>query len=288
MTYEKLNVDLIFVTGMSGAGRSTTLKILEDIGYNIVDTLPPFLFPEFLKGIKSHQVQLPLVVGIDLKSFAGCVTTIKQIIETLRDQVCVKLLFLECQDDVLVKRYNVSRHRHPLGHKTLLEGIHQERALLLPLIHFADHIIDTSFVNTISLTRILNNLFAQENSPNLEMRLVSFSYRHGVPLDADIVLDARFLENPFYVENLRPLTGKDKVVAEFLEKDSSWSTVFQSIQQMLIPTLLGFKKSGRSYLTIAVGCTGGQHRSVFMVEKLSDFLISMGEKIITEHRELKE
>lgn len=284
---EELNVDLIFVTGMSGAGRSTTLKILEDIGYNIVDALPAFLFPEFLKGIISNQVQLPLAVGFDLKSFVGGVTTIRETITAIRDQVSVKLLFLECQDDVLVKRYNVSRHRHPLGHKTLLEGIHQERALLLPIISYADHVIDTSFVNTISLTRILNNLFAQENSPNLEMRLISFSYRHGVPLDADIVLDARFLENPFYEERLRPLTGRDQAVADFLEKDSSWPTVFTSIQHMLIPTLLGFKKSGRSYLTIAVGCTGGQHRSVFMVEKLSKFLISLEEKIITEHRELK-
>ncbi|WP_032113106.1 RNase adapter RapZ [Candidatus Paracaedibacter symbiosus] len=286
MTQKKLNVDLIFVTGMSGAGRSTTLKVLEDIGYAVIDNLPAFLFPEFLKGIKAGHVQLPLVVGFELRSFAGCATKTMEMIASIRDGIVVRLLFLECQDDILIKRYNVSRHRHPLGSKTLLEGIQRERALLAPVVNYADHIIDTSFVTSMTLTRILNNIFAQENSPNLEIRLMSFSYRHGIPPDADIVLDARFLENPFYEESLRPLTGKDEAVVEFLNNDYAWQTVYRSIQQMLIPTIYGFKKSGRSYLTIAAGCTGGQHRSVFMIEQLSDFLTSLGEKIITEHREL--
>lgn len=287
MEDKELKADVVFVTGMSGAGRSTTLKILEDIGYHIVDALPPFLFPQFLEGISTHQVELPLAVGFEIKSFADCYTRIQPTITALKDNVSARLLFLECQDDVLVKRYNVSRHRHPLGQKTLLEGIQQERALLLPLLHYADNIIDTSFVTTLGLTRILNNIFAQEHSPQLEMRLMSFSYRHGVPLDADIVLDARFLENPFYVEHLRPLTGKDPLVADFLQQDLAWPVVFKAIQQMLAANINGFKKSGRSYLTIAAGCTGGQHRSVFMVEQLAEFLTQAGEKIVIEHRELK-
>lgn len=287
MAQKKLDVDLVFVTGMSGAGRSTTLKILEDIGYAVIDNLPSFLFPEFLAGIKSQQVRLPLVVGFELKSFAGGAEKIMNMISEIRDQIAIKLLFLDCQDDILLKRYNVSRHRHPLGSKTLLEGIHQERALLAPAISYADHVIDTSFVTSVTLIRILNNIFAHENSPNLEVRLVSFSYRRGLPPEADMVLDARFLENPFYEEALRLLTGKDEAVAAFLKNDLSWETVYKSIQQMLIPTIFGFKKSGRSYLTIAVGCTGGQHRSVFMVEQLVVFLEALGERVLKEHRELE-
>lgn len=287
MAQKKLDVDLVFVTGMSGAGRSTTLKILEDIGYTVIDNLPPFLFSEFLAGINSQQVSLPLVVGVELKSFAGGAEKIMNKISGMRDQIAVKLIFLDCQDDILLKRYNVSRHRHPLGSKTLSEGIHQERTLLAPVISYADHVIDTSFVTSITLTRILNNIFAHENSPNLEIRLVSFSYRRGLPPEADIVLDARFLENPFYEEALRLLTGKDESVAAFLKNDHSWETVYKSIQQMLIPIIFGFKKSGRSYLTIAVGCTGGQHRSVFMVEQLAAFLDALSERVFKEHREIE-
>lgn len=288
MVQKKLDVDLVFVTGMSGAGRSTTLKILEDIGYAVIDNLPSFLLSQFLVGIQSQQVQLPLVVGFDLKSFAGGAEKIMNMIGEIRHQIAVKLLFLDCQDDVLLKRYNVSRHRHPLGSKTLLDGIHQERALLASAISYADHVIDTSFINSITLTRILNNIFAHENSPHLEIRLVSFSYRRGLPPEADMVLDARFLENPFYEGSLRLLTGKDEPVITFLKSDPSWKTVYQSAQQMLVPTIFGFKKSGRSYLTIAVGCTGGQHRSVFMVEQLAIFLEGLGERTLKEHRELEK
>lgn len=287
MEQKNLIVDLVFVTGMSGAGRSTTLKVLEDIGYAIIDNLPTFLLPEFLKAVKKTQVQMPLVVGFELKSFADYAGETMKMIADLRRDVAVKLVLLECQDDILVKRYNVLRHRHPLGEKTLLEGIRRERALLTPTLHHADHIIDTSFVTSIALKRILNKIFAQEASPKLEIRLASFSYRYGIPADADIILDARFLKNPFYEEHLRFLTGKDEPVESFLIQEEAWQSVYKAIQQMLIPSIQGFKSSGRSYLTIAVGCTGGQHRSVFMVEQLSGFLKSLGENIVIEHRELK-
>lgn len=282
----RLKVDLLFVSGMSGAGRSTALKILEDIGFNIVDNLPFFLLPNFLEGIEKQQVSLPLVVGFELKTFADDAETLIEKIRLLREKMTVKMLFLDCQDDVLLKRYNISRHRHPLGRKTLLEGIKRERSILTPLTQYADRIIDTSFISSIMLARILHNIFSEENSQNIEIRLLSFSYRHGLPVDADIVFDARFLENPFYDEELRPLTGKDEKVAAFLCSDSSWGIVKGAIQQMLVPSVFGFKRSGRSYLTIAVGCTGGQHRSVFVVEQLAEFFRFAGESVVVEHREL--
>lgn len=278
--------DIIFVTGMSGAGRSSALKIFENLGYATIDNLPSFMLEQFYQGLVSGKLQAPLVVGFNVRSFNDEDQQFEVLLETFRQKFKVRLLFLDCQNDILLKRYNVSRQLHPFGDKNLLEGIERERDHLNIIREQSDHVIDTSVISVVTLGRVLRNIFARAASPKLQIRLMSFSYRRGLPPEADMILDARFLENPHYEEHLQPLTGKDKEVADFIQRDLSWSPVFLSIKQMLFPMITGFKQSGRTYLTIAVGCTGGQHRSVFCVEQLSSYLQELGENVYVEHREL--
>ena len=286
MAHQQTLPDLIFVTGMSGAGRSTALKVFEDLGYTIIDNLPQCLLSQALEEIKNKKIDLPLVLGMDVRAIGSEVQNFLLTVEDLRRDYDVRVLYLGCQNDVLMKRYNVSRHRHPYGNKTLAEGIQDERERLSPIKSAADHVIDTTVLSVVTLGRVLKNIFSRPTSPRLQVRLMSFSYRKGIPPEADMVLDARFLENPHYEENLQPLNGRDEPVAKFLKRDRSWDSVFTSIKNMLEPTLAGFKNSGRSYLTIACGCTGGQHRSVFMAEQISLYLKDLGENVSVEHREI--
>jgi UPF0042 nucleotide-binding protein len=278
--------DLIFVTGMSGAGRSTALKVFEDLGYTIIDNLPQCLLVGLIDGLKNQRISLPLVLGMDVRAIGAEVESFLEIVDDLRGFYEVRLLYLGCQNDILMKRYNVSRHRHPYGVKSLAEGIQEERERLSPIKSAADHVIDTSVLSVVTLGRVLKNIFGRPTSPQLQIRIMSFSYRRCIPPEADMVLDARFLENPHYEEHLQPLTGRDDPVAKFLTHDKSWSSVFTSIKNMLLPTLTGFKNSGRSYLTIACGCTGGQHRSVFMAEQIALYLKDLDETVFIEHREI--
>lgn len=278
--------DLIFVTGMSGAGRSTALKVFEDLGYTIIDNLPQCLLVGLIDGLKKQRISLPLVLGMDVRAIGAEVESFLEIVDDLRGSYEVRLLYLGCQNDILMKRYNVSRHRHPYGVKSLAEGIQEERERLSPIKSAADHVIDTSVLSVVTLGRVLKNIFGRPTSPQLQIRIMSFSYRRGIPPEADMVLDARFLDNPHYEEHLQPLTGRDDPVAKFLAHDKSWGSVFTSIKNMLMPTLTGFKNSGRSYLTIACGCTGGQHRSVFMAEQIALYLKDLGETVFIEHREI--
>ena len=278
--------DLIFVTGMSGAGRSTALKVFEDLGYTIIDNLPQCVLVGLIDGLKKQRISLPLILGMDVRAIGAEVESFLEIVDDLRGSYEVRLLYLGCQNDILMKRYNVSRHRHPYGVKSLAEGIQEERERLSPIKSAADHVIDTSVLSVVTLGRVLKNIFGRPTSPQLQIRIMSFSYRRGIPPEADMVLDARFLDNPHYEEHLQPLTGRDDPVAKFLAHDKSWGSVFTSIKNMLMPTLTGFKNSGRSYLTIACGCTGGQHRSVFMAEQIALYLKDLGETVFIEHREI--
>lgn len=277
--------DIIFVTGVSGAGRSSALKIFENLGYNIIDNLPCFMLPTLKEGLQSNNLNLPVIVGLDVRSLESGADILKETLEDFRENYKVRLLFLECQTDILLKRYNVSRHRHPFKGLTLLEAIENERECLEPIKDISDHIINTSVISVVTLGRVLRNIFSRPSSPDIEIRVMSFSYRKGIPPEADIVLDARFLENPYYEENLRDQSGLDEDVKKFIIRDKNWRSVFESMKQMLDPTITGFKNSGRSYLTIAIGCTGGQHRSVFIAEQIGIHLKNSGESIHIEHRE---
>lgn len=289
MTQEKITAQkIILVTGMSGAGRSTALKILEDLGYQAIDNLPLSLLPHLCDQIASWERHNPLAIGIDTRSYGFDLTRFWELFQAISATLkgTVQLLYLECDDEVLLRRFTETRRRHPIGEFSLPEAITQERQLIDPLKSLADLTIDTSHLSIPSFGQMVRQHFSLEESLSLLICLISFSYRRGLPREADMVFDARFLTNPYYEKPFRALTGKDPIVGEYLTKDSNWQAVYESLQEIIRHSLKGFRLTGRSYLTLACGCTGGQHRSVFLAEQLSKWLHNEGERVMIEHRDL--
>ncbi len=281
-------IRVLLVTGMSGAGKTAALKSLEDIGYEAVDNLPLSLLASLVKP--SIGTLQPLAIGIDIRTRDFAVGLFLQEIDDLisSPDVEARLVFLDCEDEVLRRRYSETRHRHPLAlDRPLTDGIQHERQLLDPLRDRADLVVDTSKFTLGDLKRVLDGNFALEASQGLTVFVTSFSYRHGLPPEADIVLDARFLSNPHYVDDLRPLTGQDDAVGKFIVADSDYAGFLRSVTDMLGTLIPRFSAEGKSYLTIAVGCTGGKHRSVFFVEQLATWLGDRGEQVAISHRELQ-
>ena len=281
-----MSPSVIFITGMSGAGRSTTLKIFEDLGYAVIDNLPHFMLRELRQGVFEQQVHLPVVVGFDVRAYQENTDNVLENIQQFKNHLETRLIFLDCQDEILMRRYSVTRHRHPLAGKTIFERVKAERHILLPVLKAADHVIDTSLISPITLGRIVKKAFAKSRESGLEIHVISFSYKKGLPIEADIVFDARLLDNPYYEEDLRPLTGRDPAVATYINRDKNLQPILDGFKMMLKYALQGYKKSGRNYLTVAIGCTGGQHRSVYLTEQIGAYLEECGEKVNIEHREL--
>ncbi|MGV8949211.1 MAG: RNase adapter RapZ [Candidatus Paracaedibacter sp.] len=279
---------IILVTGMSGAGRSNALKVLEDLGYEAIDNLPLSLLPHLCDQIGSWERHNPLAIGIDTRSYGFDLTRFWELFQAMSAALkgSVQLLYLECDDDVLLRRFTETRRRHPIGKFSLPEAIAQERQMIDPLKSLADLTIDTSHLSMPSFGQMVRQHFSLEDSLSLLICLISFSYRRGLPREADMVFDARFLSNPYYEKPFRALSGKDEAVGEYLTKDSNWQGVYNSIQEIIRHSLKGFRLTGRSYLTLACGCTGGQHRSVFLAEQLSTWLHKEGERVKIEHRDL--
>jgi UPF0042 nucleotide-binding protein len=279
---------IVLVTGMSGAGRSTTLKVLEDLGYEAIDNLPLSLLPFLCDQIPSWNRQNPLAIGIDTRSYGFDLDPFQDLLQSLTTtpNVSVCLLYLDCDDDILLRRFTETRRRHPIGEFSLPDAIAQERQLIDPLKTVADLVIDTSHLSMPTFGQMVRQHFSLEDSLTVLIRLMSFSYRRGLPREADMVFDARFLSNPHYEKPIRALTGKDIAVGDFLTQDSNWQAVYEALQAIILHSLKGFRLTGRSYLTIACGCTGGQHRSVFLAEQLSNWLHNEGERVIIEHRDL--
>ena len=279
---------VILITGMSGAGRSTALKILEDLGYEAIDNLPLSLLPHLYDQIGSWEQHNPLAIGIDTRSYGFDFTRFEGIFQTMAATLegTVQLLYLECDEEVLLRRFTETRRRHPLGNLALPEAIAVERKLIDPLKSLADLTIDTSHLSITNFGQMVRQHFSLESSLSLLIRLISFSYRRGLPREADMVFDARFLSNPYYEKPFRTLSGKDEAVGEYLTKDSNWQAVYNSLQDIVRHSLKGFRLTGRSYFTLACGCTGGQHRSVFLAEQLSKWLHNEGERVMIEHRDL--
>lgn len=278
---------LLFLTGLSGAGRSTTLKTFEDLGYRIIDNLPPFLLSRLDEAILNHEVPLPLVVGFEVRTYERDIETMYQSLQAIKKRHAAQLIFLTCQENVLVTRYNTTRRRHPMPEHQLRDAIQHEQKILNLLRPLADHEIDTSGISVVMLRRVLQKVFhVTPKQSDINVRLISFSYRFGLPADADIVFDVRFLENPSYEESLKTLTGQDDAVARFISQDKKWNAFFEILKKLLDLAMQGYLNSGRSYLTVAIGCTGGQHRSVFVVEKMLEYLTTDHHSIEIEHREL--
>ncbi len=280
---------VLFVTGISGAGRSTTLKILEDLGYEAVDNLPLKLLSNFI--VTEGRGPRLLAIGIDIRSRAFSVEQFLIELEILitAPETDVMTIFLDCADKVLLRRFSETRRRHPLaGARSLMAGIQNERQSMLPLRDRADLVIDTSELVLNDLRRLLKGHFAIDGGKSVAVLVVSFAYRHGVPREADLVFDSRFLANPYYDMTLRPLNGLDCRIANFVKNDPGFDEIFQSFTGFLELLMPRFQSEGKSYLTIAIGCTGGQHRSVFVAEELVAWLRENGQNVNIEHRELRD
>lgn len=276
-------MQLIIVTGLSGSGKSVVLKALEDTGYYCVDNLPATLLPQIYENLSGNQKLI--AVSTDTRSAA--LEALPENIEKLKAQgVNVQVLFLESTTQALVKRFSETRRRHPLSNDdiTLAESIECERKLLGPLSELGHH-IDTSDLSANTLRGWVKDFVAQENK-NIILLFTSFGFKHGIPLDADFVFDVRCLPNPHYDPKLRPMTGRDAPVKAFLDRQPLVHDMYQDIQNFVARWLPSFVRENRSYLTIAIGCTGGQHRSVHIVEELGKHF-SQQQQVLIRHRELE-
>lgn len=277
---------LLLVTGLSGAGRTLALKSLEDLGWESVDNLPLSLLDGVLGANPQRQ---PLAVGIDSRTLDFSVALFQQQLERLRSApgLDVSLLFLDCEDTELQRRFTETRRRHPLAlNRPLAEGVAAERALLEPLRARADRVIDTSDLPPTELRRLLAAELPADRDAGMRIFVTSFSYRFGLPREADLVFDLRFLGNPHWEPELRPLSGRDPAVAAYLAADPAYEPFLTSLFDLLRPLLERYQAGGKTYLTVALGCTGGRHRSVAAAERLAAWLQQQGWPTGLSHREL--
>lgn len=298
---------LVLVTGMAGAGRSTALKCLEDCGYEAVDNLPLVLAPHLVNGlsaaglpgsaVSAAQVSetmkggpRAIAIGIDSRTRDFTTEALAGLLEQLRhaENLDATLIFMDCDDEILRRRFTETRRRHPLAPESpVLEGIQRERHMVMPLRHLADLVIDTSDQSSADLKRTLQGRFAPEHGAELVISVQSFSFRRGLPREADLVFDVRFLANPYYDPLLRPLTGEDDKVGAVVAGDPAFATFFRALTDLLMPLLPGYEREGKSYLTLAIGCTGGQHRSVYVARRLADWLRAQGREVSLTHRDMQ-
>ena len=281
---------LVIITGMSGAGKTQVMRFMEDLGYFCVDNLPPALIPKFAELCEQSAgrvTKIALVVDIRGGEFFD---QLMQVLgEMDQQEILTEVLFLEASDETLIHRYKDTRRRHPLAPEgRISEGIRRERDRLEYVRGRATHIIDTSNLTTQQLKERITELYENANDTvRLHITIVSFGFKYGIPLDADMVFDVRFLPNPFYVEPLRRKSGENQLVQEYISKwpvTHQFLNRLQSFVDFLIPH---YVKEGKSQLVIAVGCTGGLHRSVFVSTKIRDLLVSQGYQVSLEHRDIK-
>lgn len=280
---------VVLVTGKSGAGMSTALKALEDLGHEAVDNLPLALVGPLLD--QSTGTDRPIAIGIDSRTRDFTIETLLARLGDARERpdLDARLLYIDCDFEMLLRRYTETRRRHPLAvDRPVADGIRAETTLLRPLQDHADLVIDTSLLTIHDLRRVLAGHFALESQPQLYVFVMSFSYRRGLPREADIVVDVRFLANPHWNPDLRPLTGLDPAVQRAVEADAGFGGFFNGLTALLAPLLPRYTQEGKSYLTIALGCSGGKHRSVFVAERLAAWLRDRQERVGLLHRDLPQ
>jgi len=282
-------LDITIVTGLSGAGRSEAANVLEDLGFFVIDNLPPLLIPKVAELARAPgRPPTRYALGADIRS--GALEDLHVALEQLREAGArTRIVFLEAADDVLVRRYEASRRKHPLAAgERMTEAIAEERALLEPLKAEADVVIDTSNLNVHQLRDRLRALFAAGPAEHaLQANIVSFGFKHGLPLDVDLVFDCRFLPNPHWVESLRPLPGTDPKVRRYVMKQQDTAAFLAELERLFALLLPAYVKEGKSYLSIAVGCTGGHHRSVVLAEELARIFERLGFPAQVHHRDLE-
>ena len=278
---------ILIVTGMSGAGKTSTLKLLEDIGFEAVDNVPISLIRDLVATRRRDSASLAIGTDIRTRDFAASAVLSEMDKLIVKSDLNVDLIFLDCDNEVLGRRFSETRRRHPLAQdRPAMDGIILERQLVFELQERADFVIDSSCLLIRDLKNILQGHFGSDGDPRLTVSISSFSYKKGIPREADLVFDVRFLRNPYYDPLLSGGTGLDKKVGEFITLDDGFQSFFENLKNFLEPQLPRFIGEGRSYLTIAIGCTGGQHRSVFVAQQLGEWLQARGENVIISHREV--
>lgn len=283
-------LNLVVITGMSGAGKTVAVQSLEDLGYFCIDNLPPILlskFAELLEQTNGELRKVALVIDLRGREFFSALV---ESLESLRESkgVNYQILFLEANDETLVRRYKLTRRRHPLCPEgTPLDGIRQERQLLRDLRGRAHQIIDTSNLKPAELKEKITQTYSEQHDNGLTISFMSFGFKHGIPLDADLVFDVRFVPNPYYIESMRALTGKQKEVADYVMKWEETNSFLQQLKDMLKFLLPRYEKEGKRQLVVGIGCTGGQHRSVAMAEALYEHF-KENEHCQVLHRDIKK
>ena len=281
-------LELVIITGMSGAGKTVAIQSFEDMGYYCIDNMPPNLLPPFLGLIQGMGKFEKLALVMDLRSqlfFEEIYETIDYVED--KTEIDKQILYLDATDEELISRYKESRRSHPLA-KTgrTIDGIKEERNFLEKIKEQANVIIDTSITTPRELRTQLIEIFSGEESQPFRVELVSFGFKNGIPIDADIVMDVRFLPNPFYDEDLRPLRGTDQKVYDFVMKQPETEDFYNLFMDLIHHTLPGYQREGKSSLTIAIGCTGGHHRSVALVERMKEQIQAEGYRVNATHRDI--
>ena len=268
------DIDVVLVTGLSGAGRGTAAKVLEDLGWYVADNLPPELITRMVDlGLDagSRITQLAVVMDVRSRGFTGDLDWVRTDLATRG--ITPRVLFMDAADDMLVRRYEHNRRSHPLqGKQTLTEGIAAERRLLEPIRAAADLLIDTSTMSVRELREAIEGAFGGETAAHTSITLESFGFKYGLPMDADMVMDVRFLPNPHWVDELRRHTGQNPAVRDYVLRQPGASGFLETYHRLLSLVVEGYRREGKRYMTVAIGCTGGKHRSVAIAEELARML----------------
>ena len=282
-------LDVTVITGMSGAGRATSANVLEDLGFFVIDNLPPALIGKVAELARGGSSPQRYGFGVDVRTGSFVADLDDALAELRAIGARTRVLFLEASDDALIRRFDASRRPHPLADaERLLEGIQKERALLEELKGRADVVIDTSMLNVHELRDRLVAIFAADAAATtLQVDIVSFGFKHGLPLDVDLVFDCRFLPNPHWVDELRPLDGRDAAVRDYVMSQDDAKAYLTELQRLFELTLPAYEREGKAYLSIALGCTGGRHRSVAMAEALGTILADLGYRPHIRHRDVE-
>lgn len=288
MTDGTVRQEVLIVTGMSGAGRSTVGNALEDLGWYVVDNLPPQMLRPLVELAGRASSNLPKIVAIVDVRGGKLFADLHEVIDSLRGGTSVRVLFLEATDAVLVRRFEQVRRPHPLqGDGTLLDGITAERARMAELRESSDMIIDTSDLNIHQLAMSVAETFADDGTPGVQVTLLSFGFKYGLPADADMVADMRFIPNPFWNPDLRPFNGQDQIVSDFVLNQEGVAEFIENYLKALEPVLAGYQRENKRHATIAIGCTGGKHRSIAVAEELARRIRPLpGVAVNVRHRDL--
>jgi len=281
---------IIILSGLSGSGKSTAIKALEDIGYYCVDNLPVLLISNFVELCKNSDLKIKniaLVIDIRIND-PSTLTGIYGFLNELKKQVKnVQLVFLNAKNEVLIKRFKETRRIHPLSRDgNIIDSVNEERIILNNIREFSDHLIDTSEYNVHELRKHIQDVFKDQESDTIYLSLMSFGFKHGYPLDADIVLDARFLPNPYFVESLRPLNGTNIKIREYVLANDESKIFVDKITDLLSFLMPRYKNEGKSYLNLAIGCTGGKHRSVVITNEIANSY--KDNNVTVKHRDIQK